>query len=302
MPNCGIVDVGSNTVRLSIYRYEKESFKLLLGKKESVGLAGYVEQGSLSPAGVQAACRVIARFQALLGNLGVEELHVFATASLRNIVNTDEALAAIWGATGVTVEVLSGAQEAALSYLGALWGVPTPEAPGLLADIGGGSTELVVCDGDRLRSSVSLPLGSLSLFARHVSGVFPTAPERKAIRRQVWEALSRVETVPCAHLRGVGGTVRAAGKLLELKPEQSLPAEGFRDLYRQLKTGDNDALHRILRLSPDRIHTILPGLIILKEILKAFSVETVDVSSQGVREGYLLSRVLGKEASHAQGF
>lgn len=301
MPNCGIVDVGSNTVRLSIYRYEKESFKLLLGKKETAGLAGYVEQGSLCPEGIQSACRVIARFQSLLGNLGVEELHVFATASLRNIVNTDEAISAIWGATGVAVEVLSGAQEAALSYLGALWGVPAQAGPGLLADIGGGSTELVVYEREHIHSAVSLPLGSLSLFTRHVSGVFPTAGERKAIRSQVSQALAQVKPIPCAHLRGVGGTVRAAGKLRGLKPGQALPAQELQQLYRRLKKGDNAALHQILRLSPDRIHTLLPGLIILKDILNTFSVETVDVSPQGVREGYLLSRVLGKEAPHVQG-
>ena len=301
MPNCGVVDVGSNTVRLSIYHYENDSFKLLLGKKETVGLAGYVEKGYLSSAGMGEACRVIAQFQTLLRNLGIEELHVFATASLRNIVNTDEALAAVWGATGVEVEVLSGAQEAALSYLGALWGAPEVPGPGLLADIGGGSTELVVYEGENIRSAVSLPLGSLALFARHVEGIYPTPGEVKAMRRQVEEALSHVEPYPCAHLRGVGGTIRAAAKLRGLKPGQTLSGEDVRALCRRLKKGDREILREVLRLSPDRVHTLLPGLVILREVVKAFGVETVDVSAQGVREGYLLSHVLGKEAPHVQG-
>lgn len=301
MPNCGVVDVGSNTVRLSIYRYENGGFKLLLGKKETVGLAGYVKNGVLSPAGIQEACQVIAQFQNLLRNLGVEELHIFATASLRNIVNTDEALSAIWGATGAEIEVISGAEEAALSYLGALWGAPETADPGLLSDIGGGSTELVVCEDGNIRSAVSLPLGSLSLFTQYVEGIFPTAGEAKIIRRHVADALSRVEATPCTHLRGVGGTIRAAGKLCGLKPGQALAAQDIRALCRRLKKGDSETLRDVLRISPDRIHTLLPGLIILREIVKTFSVETVDVSLQGVREGYLLSRVLGKEAPYVQG-
>lgn len=301
MPNCGVVDVGSNTVRLSIYQYENGGFKLLLGKKETVGLAGYVENGVLSPTGIQEACRVIARFQNLLRNLGVEELHIFATASLRNIVNTDEALSAIWGATGAEVEVISGAEEAALSYLGALWSAPETTGPSLLSDIGGGSTELVVCENGILRSAVSLPLGSLSLFTQYVEGVFPAAGEVKAIRRHVADALERVKVTPCVHLRGVGGTIRAAGKLCGLKPVQSLTAQDIRALCHRLKKGDKETLREVLRISPDRIHTLLPGLIILREVVKAFSVETIDVSLQGVREGYLLSRVLGKEAPNVQG-
>ncbi len=138
---CGIVDLGSNTIRLSIYQYEGERFRLLLNKKTMAGLAGYVQDGALSDGGILVACRVLSSYRALLSNFSVSEMHVFATASLRNISNTGEAVEAIRDVTGVTVEVLDGETEAALSFKGAVLpgGVPT----GLLADIGGGSVELV---------------------------------------------------------------------------------------------------------------------------------------------------------------
>lgn len=301
---CGIVDVGSNTIRLSIYHWEGQKFKLLMNKKEMAGLAGYIKNGLLSDSGILVACRVLAGFKALLNNFNIADLHVFGTASLRNIVNTEEALETIEAVTGVKVEVLSGADEAAFSFLGATVGGGAPGS-GLLADVGGGSTELVAYRDGVITSGCSLPMGSLSLFTKHVSGLFPTKEERKAIRAEVEEELEKAKTagLRCGHLTGVGGTFRAAAKLCNdlsgTDPDNKvIPADEIHALYKGLKKSDRDTLRQILRSVPDRVHTILPGLAILKEILDAYQVSTVTVSACGVREGYLLRRVMGVD-SHA---
>nr|WP_300167728.1 phosphatase [uncultured Flavonifractor sp.] len=301
---CGIVDVGSNTIRLSIYHWEGQKFKLLMNKKEMAGLAGYIKNGLLSDSGILVACRVLAGFKALLNNFNIADLHVFGTASLRNIVNTEEALETIEAVTGVKVEVLSGADEAAFSFLGATMGGGAPGS-GLLADVGGGSTELVAYRDGGITSGCSLPMGSLSLFTKHVSGLFPTKEERKAIRAEVEEELEKAKTagLRCGHLTGVGGTFRAAAKLCNdlsgTDPDNKvIPADEIHALYKGLKKSDRDTLRQILRSVPDRVHTILPGLAILKEILDAYQVSTVTVSACGVREGYLLQRVMGVD-SHA---
>ena len=211
---CGIVDVGSNTIRLSIYHWEGQTFKLLMNKKEMAGLAGYIKNGLLSDSGILVACRVLAGFKALLRNFDIADLYVFGTASLRNIVNTEEALETIEAVTGIKVEVLSGADEAAFSFLGATVGGGAPGS-GMLADVGGGSTELVAYRDGAITSGCSLPMGSLSLFTKHVSGLFPTKEERKAIRSDVKKELEKAKTagLRCSHLTGVGGTFRAAAKL-----------------------------------------------------------------------------------------
>ena len=301
---CGIVDVGSNTIRLSIYHWEGQKFKLLMNKKEMAGLAGYIKNGLLSDSGILVACRVLAGFKALLNNFNIADLHVFGTASLRNIVNTEEALETIEAVTGVKVEVLSGADEAAFSFLGATVGGGAPGS-GLLADVGGGSTELVAYRDGVITSGCSLPMGSLSLFTKHVSGLFPTKEERKAIRAEVEEELEKAKTagLRCGHLTGVGGTFRATAKLCNdlsgTDPDNKvIPADEIYALYTGLKKSDRDTLRQILRSVPDRVHTILPGLAILKEILDAYQVSTVTVSACGVREGYLLQRVMGVD-SHA---
>ena len=296
---CGIVDLGSNTIRLSIYHWEGRQFKLLMNKKEMAGLAGYIKDGVLSDRDILVACQVLAGFKALLENFDIRDIHVFATASLRNIVNTEDAVDTICSVTGLPVEVVSGSDEAAFSFLGATVGGGAP-ATGLLADIGGGSTELVAYENGVITSGCSLPMGSLSLFTRHVSGLFPTREERHAIRDEVEAELERAKTqgVRCAHLTGVGGTIRAAAKLCNDlsgadQSNRSIPAEEIRALYKDLKKGDQATLRQILRIVPDRVHTILPGLAILNAVLKSYEVETVLVSPCGVREGYLLRRVMG---------
>ena len=295
---CGIVDVGSNTISLSIYHWEGQKFKLLMNKKEMAGLAGYIKNGLLSDSGILVACRVLAGFKALLRNFDIANLYVFGTASLRNIVNTEEALETIEAVTGIKVEVLSGADEAAFSFLGATVGGGAPGS-GMLADVGGGSTELVAYRDGAITSGCSLPMGSLSLFTKHVSGLFPTKEERKAIRSDVREELEKAKTagLRCSHLTGVGGTFRAAAKLCNdlsgADPDNRIiPAGEIHALYKGLKKGDQDTLRQILRSVPDRVHTILPGLAILTAILDAYEVSTVSVSACGVREGYLLRRVM----------
>lgn len=299
---CGIIDVGSNTIRLSIYHYEGRQFKLLMNKKEMAGLASYIHDGLLSDSGVLVACRVLSSFKALLENLGIEALYVFGTAPLRNIANTEDALDTIQAITGMRVDVLSGADEAKFSFLGATSDQNTPPS-GLLVDIGGGSTELVAYTDRKVTSECSLPMGSLSLYSKYVSGLFPTSGERRAMRTQVDQELQRAKTAGlcCSHLTGVGGTVRAAAKLCnrlaEADPDNRIiPAREIRDLYRSLKKEDVKTLRQILLTTPDRVHTVLPGLTILTTVLKRYHVETVSVSSCGVREGYLLQRVMGVEA------
>lgn len=294
---CGIVDLGSNTIRLSIYHWEGQDFRLLLNKKTMAGLAGYVQGGVLSDSGILVACRTLSSYRALLDNFQVSKMHVFATASLRNISNTGEAVETIRDVTGIPVEVLSGDEEATLSFKGAV--LPGGVSTGLLADIGGGSFELVSYEDMSITSACSLPVGSLSLYTRFVNGLFPTPEERKAMRAYVEEQLDHARTagVRRSRLCGVGGTIRALNKLsvdvFHKPPEsRSMTAEELRELYKLLKKDGRDTLRQILHAAPDRVHTLVPGLVILNTIIKAYGVEQVTASSSGVREGYLMDRVM----------
>lgn len=295
----GIADVGSNTVRLSIYKCEGGEIRLLMNRKVMAGLAGYVRHGALTPEGIEVACQTLQGYRSLMDNLELSDLRVFATASLRNISNTEEAVGAVMAATGLRVDVLTGREEAELSFRGAIQnaGLYT----GLLVDLGGGSTELVSYRNRAIQSACSLSVGSLSLFSKYVSKLHPTKEERRAIRRAVEEQLEQFvpQHPPARHICGVGGTVRAACKVANAmfdRPagDRSLDRDELKEMLQRLKKPGRDELRLLLKAVPDRIHTIIPGLLALDTIAKAYGAQTITASACGVREGYLLARVLGE--------
>ena len=272
-----------------------------MNRKVTAGLADYVEGGTMTPQGIQTASQILMEYQDLMKNLGFDQPHVFATASLRNISNTEDAVAQLQRDTGLSVDVLSGAEEARLSYLGAVG--PTGPNSGLLIDLGGGSTELVHYREGQILSSCSLPLGSLSLFSQYVAHLHPTRKERKAIRAHIREQLDHFVPAPPSipQACGVGGTARAACKVANRlfgRPQNchTLSAQELRRLLKTLKKPDHDHLHLLLKAAPDRIHTLIPGLLVLDTVAQAYQLQEILVSSCGVREGYLHHRVLKGEA------
>ena len=192
---------------------------------------------------------------------------------------------------GSEVSALMGRMPSAVGY-----------QPTLANEMGALQERITSTQDGAITSGCSLPMGSLSLFTDYVSGLFPTREERRALRNRVESELERARTagVHCAHLTGVGGTIRAAAKLYNAcsgadPANRVIPAEELRGLYKELKKGDQGTLRQILRTAPDRVHTILPGLVILNAVVKSYGVETISVSACGVREGYLLQRVMGVE-------
>ena len=293
-----IVDLGSNTIRLSVYHTLPDGrFELLFSEKEMAGLVSYVRGGRLSPEGIQRACTGIRDFQGLLRQFDMGAPHVFATASLRNIRNTEEAVAQIREATGVEVDVISGELEAKLGYYGTR--LATNLRDGAVFDIGGGSTEILEVRGGEIRKAQSLPIGSLALFNTCVDGLWPKKKELKKIRtavasalKEAWLPEQRVEKV-C----GVGGTARAVLKIANAwyeKPagNRSLTPAEVRRLTRLLLERDHQARKLILRSCPDRVHTILPGLMLMNTLTDKLCRKELYISPYGVREGYLCHKLL----------
>lgn len=303
----GVIDIGSNTIRLSIYKVEDEQITPLFHKKEVAGLAGYVDkQGNLSKRGIQKASTVLNEFNNVVKIVGIKEVYPFATASLRNINNTEEALDEINSNTGLAIEVLSGSEEAILGYQGASLHHPIEE--GILVDIGGGSTELVFYIDHQIREALSIPIGSLNAYTRYVTNLIPAPAERKsieaAINRELKAALTMKAYKNLPVIYGVGGTVRGTAKLnneMFNLPTQNknISVENLQEILDTLGKDRRETLHTIVRVIPDRIHTIIPGMCILQSIAQHFQSSSITVSESGVREGYL-SRVL-KEKSVIHG-
>jgi len=294
---CAVIDIGSNSMRLSVYETENGGFKILFKEKIMAGLAGYVAEGELSREGIKCACEGLIEFRKILECLNIETAFVFATASLRNISNTDEAVGKIKEQTGFEVQVISGVEEAVLGYNGAMRELKLEE--GVFADIGGASAEVVYFSKGEVQNAVSIPVGSLKLFSQYVSKIIPKKSEIEkldgAVKRELKEIkfkkIYQTKTLCC-----VGGTARAVLKLAkyifaEEKIENSITSLQFSAVKGVLLSGTDDAVNIILKVCPERIHTIIPGIIILDSIVKKFGSTKLLVSDYGVREGYLCQKI-----------
>ncbi len=292
-----IIDIGSNSIRLTLYEIENSSFKILFREKIMAGLAGYVENGALSAEGVECACAGLLTFRSILQTLHIEHISVFATASLRNISNTQQALGIIRAATGYSVEVLSGESEALLGYAGAMQELHLRS--GAFLDIGGASTEIVTFDEGKPVDFASFPIGSLSLYRRCVKRILPGQGSLKRLQQEIDKTIQPGHAALAERplLVGVGGTARAAFKLAQHYYKISsdchtITAGQLNGLCSFLCSGKKEASDLILRLEAERIHTLVPGVLILQHIFQLFGAQQLIISKYGVREGYLCKKIL----------
>ena len=284
-----IIDIGSNSIRLTLYETEGQNFKILFREKIMAGLAGYVEGGKLSAEGIECACAGLLTFRSILQTLKIGHISIFATASLRNISNTEQALSVIRAATGYSVEVLSGDEEALFGYAGAMQELHL--SSGAFLDIGGASTEIVTFENSAPVDFASFSIGSLSLYRRCVKKILPGEGSLKRLRQEIAHTIDVSEgaLVPRPLIVGVGGTARAALKLARhyykmSEDCRSMTAEQLDGLCGFLCSGKKDASDLILRLEAERIHTLVPGLLILQHVFHIFQAEQLVVSKYGVRE------------------
>lgn len=293
-----IIDIGSNSMRLTLYETDGENFRILFKEKIMAGLAGYVENGILSAEGIECAYTGLLTFKETLESLQITDVAVFATASLRNIENTEETITAIKAATGYCVEVISDEEEAGLGYIGAMRDVNLTK--GAFIDIGGASTEVVSYENGEVLALASFRLGSLNLYRKCVKKIMPGEGSLKKIEKAIREEIDEQNLFSFdkrATLVCVGGTSRAvlkfAKRLYGLPAEcSSISKEQFEGVCRMLCKGDREAMDIILKLEPDRIHTIVPGIMIMQHIISLFDSDEIVVSNYGVREGYLCQKIL----------
>ena len=297
-----LVDLGSNTVRLSVYQCDGKSLKVLFSRKVNLGLAGYVQEGLLSEEGIYRAISVLKTFQSTLDNLNLGSAQVFATASLRNIKNRTEATEAIQKATGITIDVISGEDEARYSFIGTRLERPTEN--GLVVDIGGGSAEITLSKMNQIIEAISIPIGSLNQIpkakAPGLNRILMSKSEHKRVKDLVQKALKeypKLQRKRVPIMVGVGGSIRAAGRLnqelynLSLE-ERTIQVDHIKEMNTLLIYDEAAGLETLLKVAPDRVRTQLYGMTILQVIAKHFHCEEIFVSRFGVREGYLVEKLL----------
>ena len=301
-----IVDIGSNSVRMTVYDCDAHagSWEPFFKLKKQLGLASHVDpaSGGLDEDGIQSLVSTINEYRRSAAHF-VEMNHFacFATAAVRNSTNCQEVLARVKAECGVDVELLSGQDEARLGFLGAMW--HSGQTSGVQVDVGGGSSEVLLYADGRAGDAVSVPLGSLSLFEKYVGDLLPTASEAKAIRDAVGKRVRKAlgtGSVECASC--IGGSARALRKVRNAwlgAQDRKAPVtraeldEIVERVIRKPKT----AMRDLLRVVPERIHTFTPGILAIQAVADNFGVSRLAVHDSGIREGYLMSRILGIDPS-----
>ena len=302
----GVIDLGSNTIRLSVFKYEEGKIKLVQNKKTIAGLASCIKDGGLTEVGIAKACYALNRYKIILAEQNIENYSVFATASLRNINNREIVLNELKERTGIVPESLFGDEEARLDFIGVKNIFDLTR--GVLIDIGGGSTELVLFENGEIKRLTSIPIGALNLQNKSVKGVIPADKDirrmkkiiNKALDELQWDYESNYET-----MYAIGGTSRAALEISKelfgiSDEEKSLTKGNIKDIVSRLRSSDPEKCKPVYRIIPERIFSLAGGVVILNEVIKRFGCEIINVSRNGIREGYFIDRILSKRNDEAE--
>ena len=288
-----VIDIGSNSVSVAKYaatvgapkRLEKASVRMQLYRR--------IDENGVFPARV--TDELIATLRALLSDVGAGTLPTVgvATSAVRDAHNGAALVDAICDALGVEIRVIDGAEEATLSAE-AVAAESTYRDGGVL-DLGGGSVQLARLQAGVVTDVYSLPLGSLRLSRRHLAHDPPTAGEVDALRAAVRASLA---TIPIGTIRsvvGVGGTVRALGKLARIAGAASgrVTLAVLEKIVGKMVRLSPAERVEMQGLSAHRVDTIVPGALIIEEIMRGLKVHSLAVSDAGVRDG-LAGRCLAR--------
>ena len=292
-------DCGTNSLRLLVADIDDEGMTELARDMRIVRLGEGVDRtGRIGEAAMDRMLTALREFDAVARSLGAERTRFCATSAARDAENAAEFAAAVRDVIGVDPEVIPGAEEAALSFAGAVGSLgPEFPQPYLVVDIGGGSTEFIL-GGSEVEASRSLDIGSVRLTERHFADDPPTAEQVAAATADVEAALDTlaeagVDVGAARTVVGVAGTVTtiAAGALdLEVYDREAihhadLPVDRVRSTIADLIAMSSVERRALGYMHPGRADVIGAGAVILDVLLRRTRVGSVLVSEHDILDG-----------------
>ncbi len=294
------IDCGTNSTRLIIgdgtETFEREMTITGLGR-------GVDATGQLSPEGIERVREALVRYREIMDRYDLAGTRMTATSAARDASNSEEFFAVARETVAVEPELISGAEEAELSFLGATAELDPADGPFLVFDIGGGSTEFAI-GSTRMEGGISTDMGSVRFSEKYVESD-PPLPEELVACLSVAEAHldDVVREVPMVlsarQLVGLAGTVSTAAMveigLAEYDRSQvhhfRLDRAAIEDVFRTLVTESREDRAHNPGLEPGRVDTIVGGMCILARIVRYFDAEDVLVSESDILDGLILSQM-----------
>ena len=295
MQRIAIIDIGSNSARLVIsHIYKNGAYNMVYNQKEALRLSQKVDgQNLLTEEAFASTIDTMRSFAHMCKIYQADKTIAVATAAIRNAANGADLVAKVAEQTGIQLHIISGKTEAYISYLGVINTLDVKN--GIIFDLGGGSTELILFKNRKILESVSLPLGAVN-----TTGMFNIRNEMPANVYNDLNAfiMSRLDQYPWLKqnnlpLIGVGGTARTVAKIIQRAKKYpavkihnyAYPVQTFRSFFNKLRLTNLEQRKKISGLSTERSDIILAGSSIISCLLEATGAKKLITSGCGLREG-----------------
>ncbi|MFR9776480.1 Ppx/GppA phosphatase family protein [Micromonospora sp. MS34] len=305
----GVLDVGSNTVHLLVvdahhgaHPWPAHSEKVVLRLAEQLG-----PDGVLTDAGADSLVKAVGMARAAADGLETDDLLAFATSAVREATNAGEVLARVRDETGVRLEVLSGADEARMTFLAVRRWFGWSAGRLLAMDIGGGSLELAAGIDEDPDVAVSLPLGAGRLSRERLrvdpSGTVPPSAEaveelREYVDAQLEPVLEQLAGVGWERPVATSKTFRTLARLAGAAPSgaglwarRSLTRTGLRQVLGFIRHIPPGQLHELEGVSAGRAHQLLTGAVVAEAVMRRLDVDRLHICPWALREGVILRRL-----------
>jgi exopolyphosphatase / guanosine-5'-triphosphate,3'-diphosphate pyrophosphatase len=309
--NVAVVDIGSNSTRLLIARLQDErvTAELVRGSNVTRLGAGVDRDGRLRDDAMERVYAVLEEYATEIREHDCERAVAVLTSAVRDSANGEEFAAAVRDRYGLEPHILTGDQEAQLTYRGATSERdPDDRTPTLVLDIGGGSTEMIIGSGGEVAFHVSTQAGVVRQTERHLHDDPPTEAQVDALVADVRQILER--NVPESQRRAVGHGIAVAGTATSLAaiaqaldPYDPDKVHGYRltpaecdRILADLLAKDLEERRQVAGLHPDRAPTIVAGVLIFREVVRLFGLSEIEISEHDILRGAALTLAGGRDA------
>jgi exopolyphosphatase/guanosine-5'-triphosphate,3'-diphosphate pyrophosphatase len=288
-----IIDLGTNSVRFDVHQLSNKKKKLLHREKMMVRLGhGVFLKGKVDPSATERTIHAFKHFKKIADRLKVDKMVAFGTSALREASDSDLLLKEIKVQSGIDVKIISGVEEAKLIALGILSNESMPAGKIALVDIGGGSTEVNICEKGEILFSHSFDLGTARLQQVFLKRSPPKASAILEMRRHIYNTVRQRmlgEHWPRVNeIIGSSGTVRALAKILRKQNgKKAIPIDELSTLVHQMSRMNTSQLLSIDGIESRRVDMILAGAILMDELGTLLKAKGIRPTEYSLRDGIL---------------
>lgn len=290
----GIIDIGSNSIRLVVYDKNKRAPVPIYNEKVLCALGkGLASSGMLNPEGVVMAKDALRRFVAMGRNMGIVELHVIATAAVRDAKDGKDFARWLERTYNLKIDIISGEEEARLGAFAVCSSIYNPQ--GITADLGGGSIELVRVDNGKIGGHTSLQLGSLRM-------IDESKGDRDKLKKLIDKRFSEIKWLDdekTPNIYAIGGSFRALAKMqmvasdypLQILHEYTVSSKIFLAFVREILSLSLEKLEKYPSVPEKRVLALPGAAMVLEKLLTTSNADNIVFSASGIREGYIYEKL-----------